>query len=220
MTGFDALVIVIVGVSVFFAAVRGAVRELATLGALILGGLAGWLSLKPVAAALGDGSFLLSTALSGVIGLVAFFAAYFLMHKGMSRMKLSAKLKRFDRIGGGAFGALRALALIGLGFLGYGYYLDEANQPDAVRKAMLLPVAAASAGFFEQFAPPNRDLRAAESGKPRNAAVEGYVGRDRSSLKEIVTTVTTNDESAPKSSTDPIADILKEEATSDGQPER
>lgn len=219
MTGFDALLILIVGVSTLFAAIRGAIRELATLAALLIAGLAGWMSVKPVSAALGDKSFLLTAAIAGAIALIAFIACYVLSHKAMGRMKLSAKMKRADRYGGGAFGILRALALIGLGFLGYGYYLDEGSQPDSVRKAMLLPLASASAGFFEQFAPSNRDLRAADGAKG-NAAIDGYDSRDRSGLKEIVTTATTNDEAAKKSSTDPIADILKEEATSDGQPER
>ena len=220
MTVFDALIIAIVGVSICFASIRGAIREGATLAALGAGGLAGWLSVKPLGAALGGKAVIASLGAALAIGAAAFFATYFLLHKGMARLKLSARGKRIDRLGGGAFGLLRALALIGLGFLGYGYYLDEANQPDAVRHALLLPVASASAEFFEQFAPSNRDLRAEEEARPRNAAVEGYDGRDRSSLKEIVTTVTTTDGAAGKSATDPIADILKEEATSDGKPER
>ncbi|MCB2114580.1 MAG: CvpA family protein [Parvularculaceae bacterium] len=219
MTGFDALLIFIIGVSTLFAAIRGAIREIATLGALVAAGLAGWLSANPISAALGGKSFLVTIAIAGFIGLAAFIVCYVLAHKAMGRMKLSKKSKRIDRIGGGAFGVVRSLALIGLGFLGYGYYLDEANQPDSVRKAMLLPLASASAGFFEQFAPSNRDLRPADATKG-NAAVEGYDGRDRSGLREIVTTATTNDETTPKSTSDPIADLLKKEATSDGQPER
>jgi len=219
MTGFDALLIFIIGVSTLFAAIRGAIRELATLGALGVAGLAGWMSASPIAAALGGRSFFVAVGIAGIIGLAVFILCYVLAHKAMGRMKLSKKMKRADRFGGGAFGVVRALALIGLGFLGYGYYLEEANQPDSVRNAMLLPLASASAGFFEQFAPSNRDLRPADDAKG-NAAVEGYDGRDRSGLREIVTTATTNDETAQRSPTDPIADILKKEATSDGQPER
>lgn len=219
MTGFDALLILIIGVSTLFAAIRGAIRELATLGALLIAGLAGWISINPISAALGGKSFVFTAGIAVALGVIAFIACYVLTQKAMGRMKLSAKMKKADRIGGGAFGVLRALALIGLGFLGYGYYLDEASQPDSVRKALLLPLASASAGFFEQFAPSNRDLRATDEARG-NAAVEGYDGRDRSGLKEIVTTATTTDETAQKPSTDPIADILKKEATSDGQPER
>lgn len=215
MTVFDALLIAVIAISVFFATVRGGVRELATMAALGVAAVAALALMKPVAALIGKESFFVSAGVGGVIGLGVFGGAYFLLHKAMIRWKPSAKVKSYDKIGGGAFGLIRALALIGLGFLGYGYYLDEANQPDAVRKAMLLPVAAASAGFFEQFAPPNRELNAASAAK--NAAAEGYDGADRSGLKEIVTTVTTSDKAA---SDDPIADILNEETPSDDQPQR
>lgn len=217
MTVFDALLIAVIGVSVFFAAVRGGVRELATVAALGAAALAAFILTKPIAAAFGTESFFFSVGIAAISGLGAFAGAYFFLHKVMLRWKPSAKMKSYDKVGGGAFGLLRALALIGLGFLGYGYYLDEANQPDAVRKAMLLPIASACASFFEQFAPPNRELSAAAESK--NAAAEGYDGRDRSSLKEIVTTVTTTDNDAKAASGDPIADILNEETASDDQPQ-
>lgn len=217
MTVFDALLLAIVGVSVFFAAYRGAIRELATVGALILAGLAGWFGMKPVAAMIGADSFFTSAAAAMAIGLFVFLGVYFILHRLMARMKLGKRMKRYDGIGGGVFGLVRALALIGLGFLGYGYYLEEANQPDAVRNAMLLPVATGAAGFFEQFAPSNRELNA--SGAIRNAAQEGYEGRDRSGLREIVTTVTTTEQPERAPADDPIADILTQEPTSDGEPD-
>lgn len=217
MTVFDALLIAVIGISVFFAAIRGGAREMATLAALIVAALGAWLSVKPLAAAIGKDSFFTNAAIVGFVGLGVFAGAYFLLHKLLIRWKPSAKIRRYDRIGGGAFGLIRALALIGLGFLGYGYYLDEANQPDSVRKALLLPVASSAAGFFEQFAPPNRELR--EAGPSANAAAEGYEGKDRSGLKEIVTTVTTTDKSAAKTTDDPIADILTEETASDDRPQ-
>lgn len=219
MTVFDALLIAVIGVSVFFATVRGGVRELATMAALAVAGLIAFLLMKPIAAAAGEDSFFVSAMISAVIGIGAFTGAYFFLHKAMIRWKPSAKMKNYDKLGGGVFGLVRALALIGLGFLGYGYYLDEMNQPDAVRKALLLPVAASSASFFEQFAPPNRELSAAASAA-KNAAAEGYEGRDRSGLKEIVTTVTTTDKDAKAAAGDPIADILSEETASDDQPQR
>lgn len=217
MTVFDALLAAIIGVSIFFAAVRGGVREMATLAALVVGGLAAFGLAKPIAAAAGKGeAFLVQASIGAMIGAGVFFTAYFLLHKMMNRMKLTSRMKRYDQIGGGIFGLLRALALIGLGFLGYGYYLDEANQPDAVRKALLLPLASASASFFEQFAPGNREL--ASAGKNANAAADGYDNRDRTGLKEIVTTVTTTEKGA--SSDDPIADVLTEGEKDGGEPDR
>ncbi len=223
MTVFDALLIVIIGASVFFAAVRGGVREMATLGALAIAALVAYLLTAPVATAIGKPSLFVNAAIAGVLGLGVFSGAYFGLHKLMLRWKPTAKAKRADQIGGGVFGLVRALALIGLGFLGFGYFLDEENQPDAVRKAMLLPVAASAASFFEQFAPPNRELKAATAA--RNAAQEGYAGSDRSSLKEIVTTVTTTDRDATDKARasaptgDPIAEILTEEKAGDDRPQ-
>lgn len=218
MTIFDALLIAVMAVSVFFAAVRGGVREMMTLLSLALGAGAALLLTAPIAAALGKSSFFINAAVAGLVGLGVFTSAYLLFHKLSLRWKPDAKMRRADQIGGGVFGLVRALALIGLGFLGYGYYLDEANQPDAVRKALLLPLASSTAGFFEQFAPPNREL--SPNAAAKNAAKEGYEGRDRSGLKEIVTTVTTTDKSATQKSDDPIADILTEEKASDDRPQR
>jgi len=219
MTVFDALLLAVVGVSVFFAAVRGAVREMATLAAVIVAGLAAFALMKPVSVLAGkEQSFLVSAGVAGAIGVAVFLGGYLVLHRLMRRMKLTTRMKRYDQIGGGVFGLLRALALIGLGFLGYGYYLDEANQPDAVRKAMLLPVASSAAAFFEQFAPANRDLGTSRPQKNADAAKEGYDNVDRTGLKEIVTTVTTT-ERAQAASSDPIADILVEGATDDEDPQ-
>ncbi len=220
MTVFDALLLAVVGVSIFFAAIRGAIREVATLAVLAFAALLGFVGAKPAASLVGKAdAFLAGVAAAAIIAVIVFVAGYLLLHKGMIRLKLTGRMKEYDRIGGGVFGLARALALIGLGFLGYGYYLDEGSQPDAVRKALLLPVATSSARFFEQFAPTNRDLNAGAAAKKANAASEGYDGRDRSGLKEIVTTVTTT-EKGEANSVDPIADILTEEAASDGEPQK
>jgi uncharacterized membrane protein required for colicin V production len=219
MTVFDALLLAVVGVSIFFAAVRGAVREMATLAAIIVAALAAWALMKPLAAVAGKAqSFFVAAGAAGAVGVAVFLGGYFVLHRLMSRMKLTRRMKRYDQIGGGVFGLLRALALIGLGFLGYGYYLDETNQPDAVQNAMLLPVASSAGAFFEQFAPANRDLRAPRAQNSANAAKDGYDNVDRTGLKEIVTTVTTT-ERGETTPADPIADILVEGTTDDDDPE-
>lgn len=218
MTVFDALLLLVIGVSIFFAAVRGAIRELGTVLALTIAAGLAYAGAAPVAAALGKNSFVVSAAVAAAIGVVAFLGGYIILHKAIMRLKLTSKMRSADRIGGGAFGLLRALALIGLGFLGYGYYLDEANQPDSVRNALLLPIATSAAGFFEQFAPANRDLSPAVPAKSADAAADGYEGVDRAGLTEIVTTVTTKDAATPTA--DPIAEIIAEDATSDAEPDR
>ncbi|MEO1137603.1 MAG: hypothetical protein AAFW68_13520, partial [Pseudomonadota bacterium] len=114
--------------------------------------------------------------------------------------------------------------LIGLGYLGYSYYLDEAKQPEEVRSAMTRPIAAGVASWFESFTPETADLDApapTESDEV-DPSLSGYDRTDRNGLNEIVTTVTTTDPTiaatAPDAETpnedeqeDPIADILSEE---------
>jgi uncharacterized membrane protein required for colicin V production len=214
MTVFDALLLAVLGISIFFAAVRGALRELATLLALSVAALAAWLGTKPLLSIVGkQDSFFANVGAASALGLCVFVLSYFLVHKGLLRVKLNANQQRIDRIGGGVFGLARALALIGLGFLGYGYYLDEQNQPDAVRKALLLPVAASAADFFGQFAPRDADLKETPLAPKADAAKDGYANADRAGLKEIVTTVTTTEDKAP--SADPIADIITQESPDD-----
>jgi uncharacterized membrane protein required for colicin V production len=217
MTLFDLLLLVVLAVSILFATMRGALREFSTLAVIGLAGLGGWHLAGPLAAMIGKkGSFMAMGATGLAAAGVLFALLYFLSHRLLAKVNLKGRLTTADRIGGGLFGLVRALALIGLGFLGYGYYLSEENQPDAVRRAALLPLAEASASVFEKLAPREDELAEA---KPA-AAAEGYAGADRAGLKEIVTTVTTSDEPEAPASDDPIADILEQETLANDGPQR
>ncbi|MEZ5892071.1 MAG: CvpA family protein [Parvularculaceae bacterium] len=195
---FDLLFFVVVGLSTAFAVLRGGLRELSTLAALAVAGGITLLLIDPILAATGQTGSFFGTALIAVLLVGVFFiAAHIGLHLALNRVPLKGRAALANRVGGGVFGFLRGLALIGLGYLGYSYYLDEANQPDSVKAAMTRPVAAAVAGWFEGFAPEDADLDApvapeAESGAV-DAAVSGYDRSDRNSLNEIVTTVTTTD---------------------------
>ncbi|MBX9885115.1 MAG: hypothetical protein K2X68_09100 [Novosphingobium sp.] len=71
MTVFDALLLAILGISVAFAAARGAIRELTTLGVLALAGLAAWLGAKPALAFFGANGVFQTNAAAGVSGALA-----------------------------------------------------------------------------------------------------------------------------------------------------
>jgi uncharacterized membrane protein required for colicin V production len=218
MTWFDLLVVAVLAASTAFAVVRGALKEIGTLVVLGGGAAAGWFLAKPVAAAFGAGaSFLTLAAFGGVIALVAFLGLYFLLHAGLRRLPLKGASKRTDRIAGGVFGFARGLALIGLGFLAYSYYLDEARRPTAVNKALTLPLAKVAAAFFESFAPQSAgdlDGEGPKAGANENAAADGYGRGDRAALAEIVSTVTTSDGAPPPAAApatgDAIASALSE----------
>lgn len=231
MTWFDYLLVAVLVLSIGFAVIRGALREIGTLVVLAIAGVIVVFLIKPLQSALGPaGSLMTTVMIAGALGVVAFTALYFFLHIGLGKLTLSAKAVQADRIAGAAFGLVRGLALVGLGFLAYAYYLDEERRPQAVNRAVTLPIAKAMAGFFEGFAPP--DTKLDPTAKPRapedatNAALEGYGRGDRAALAEIVTTATSaegpivaehdvgesagNRQAGGEQAGDVIADILKE----------
>lgn len=220
---FDLLVVLVVGVSTAFAALRGGLRELSTLLALAFAGGLTLLLVEPLLAATGQaGSFFATVAVAAVLVAIFFVLAHIVLHLGLKRMPLEGKARLYDRVGGGVFGLARGLILVGLGYLGYSYYLDEARQPDEVRNAITRPVAAAMADWFESFAPESAYIESQPLPEPKgDATVQGYDRGDRNGLSEIVTTVTTDDgadsqdasaESGDEDkSEDAIADILAED---------
>jgi len=196
---FDVLFILVVGLSTAFAALRGGLRELSTILAL---GAAGGLTLmlaEPVIGILGmQGSFFGAVAIAAGLVAAFFIAGHVGLHFALKRAQLAGWGEIADRVGGGVFGFLRGLILVGLGYLGYSYYLDEARQPDQVKSAITRPLAASVASWFENFAPERAYIEATLPGPGENATVQGYNRDDRNGLKEIVTTVTTTDATEPE----------------------
>jgi len=221
---FDLLVILVLGLSTAFAALRGGLRELSTLIALAVAGGLTLILAEPLLGLTGQtGSFFGTIIIAAVLIAVFFIVTHVGLHFGLQRMPLEGHAKLADRIGGGVFGFARGLVLVGLGYLGYGYYLDEARQPDSVRSAITRPVAEGMADWFQSFTPEDAYIEGTpvddnETTEP-DPAESGYDRLDRNSLSEIVTTVTTSDEATTTDTTldatteneDPIADILEEE---------
>jgi len=219
---FDLLVVLVVGLSTAFAALRGGLRELATLIALAIAGGLTLMLIEPILSATGlSGSFFGTAIIAAILVAVFFVLAHIGLHLGLKRVPLEGRARLIDRAGGGVFGLLRGLALIGLGYLGYTYYLDEARQPDEVKNAITRPIAAGVANMFESLAPASSKIENIGDETPADdvdASISGYDRGDRNGLSEIVTTVTTTDdavieptETEPQSDDDPIADILIED---------
>ncbi len=217
---FDFLVILVIGLSTVFAAMRGGLRELATLIALAAAAFIALLLAEPILGAIGKtDSFFATLFVSAALVSVFFILLHVLAHLGLKRMPLEGRAALADRIGGGVFGFARGLVLVGLGFLAFGYYLDEARQPDSVKNAMTRPLAAGMANWFEGFTP---DAAYIENDSASDAATDnddliGITRAERNGLTEVITTVTTTDGASEE--IDPIADILMEEdlAEEDGQ---
>ncbi|MEO1151162.1 MAG: CvpA family protein [Pseudomonadota bacterium] len=205
MTVFDGLVILILFLSVGLAVVRGALLELGTL--LVLG--IAWLAAVQFAPAL-IGMSGKESSLVTVLGAYAilmggtFIVLYTVCHILLGRAALTGRAMVVNRIAGGIFGFLRGYAVIGLGFLAYGYYLDEDNQHETVQRAMTRPLAASGAQFFERFIPDTTrfdpDANDTKKHAPQpgekseaDASRAGYGRSDRAGLSEVITTVTTSD---------------------------
>lgn len=201
MTIFDAVVLGVIAVSVFFAAYRGALRETLTLAALALAAWLAFVSVGPILSALGmKGSFFGLIFVAAVVATLGFAALYVGGALLLGRFKLEGRNALADRVGGGAIGLVRALALVGLGFLGYGFYTDEAQRPDAVTRAALLPVAEGAANAIASLAPYKNDGEPVPAVSRSGAAEEDELDDDLSSssvsrrnLEELVGTVTTTD---------------------------
>ncbi len=196
---FDLLFVLVVGLSTIFAAMRGGLRELATLLALAIAGGLTWMVAPGALGAIGlADSFFGTIAVSAVLVAVFFVVAHIVLHLGLKQVPLEGRAALIDRLAGGGFGAFRGLVLVGLGFLGYGYYLDEARQPEEVKTAVTRPIAARRADWFESIAPVSTQIDAGgepdeEETEDADAAIDGYGRADRNGLEEIVTTVTTTD---------------------------
>jgi uncharacterized membrane protein required for colicin V production len=200
---FDLLFLLVVGLSTGFAVLRGGLQELATLLSLAIAGGLAWIVAPGLIGAFGlSGSFFGMIFVAAFLIGAFFIAAHIGCHLLLKRFPMDKQARRYNQIGGGVFGFARGLILIGLGYLGYSYYLDEARQPDSVKTAVTKPIAAGLASWFESFAPASTDLEglgadslgAEPEDAPQDAAQDGYGRAERTSLDEIVTTVTTTDE--------------------------
>lgn len=146
MTVFDFFILSILGASIVAGALRGLVRALITLVALILGlviaarlyetagALLGGLGLVESTAAANAGGFLLVV---GVV-LLAGFVAGALVRGGLRRVRL----EWFDRVLGGLFGFLRGMAVCSAIYLALTAFPVRLSAVEEARSAPALAVGA------------------------------------------------------------------------------
>lgn len=219
MTIFDLIVIAVLLLSVGLAAVRGALLEIATLLAAAIAVFIALQFTDTIAAQVGGGSFVKITISHAILIFVLFVILYVIIHILLTKFSLSSRGVQINRIAGALFGFVRGYLIVGLGFLAYGYYLDEAHQHDSVREAMTRSFAISGASFFEQFIPETTRLETDTDKKPdddTDAAVEGYGRSDRAGLSEVITTVTTTDTQQKDVAPDP--DSQADTASNDNDP--
>ncbi len=149
MTWFDLIVILIMGLSILFAAFRGISREMTTITALGLAAfLAFWLA-GPLATITG----LSNSLMTNMLLITVLFASFFLaINIGISLIlsKLLGKTPgRIDRTIGGIFGFLRGWMIVGLGFLALDYYFETDRRPEALDGSLTSGFAKSAADILE-----------------------------------------------------------------------
>ena len=149
MTWFDALVLIVIGLSTLFAVIRGFAKELATILTIVLAVLVSAYGLNLI----GTSGSLVMVLLIGLALFVGAFAIFAFVFGWVAERIHVATGGQADNILGGIFGFLRGLALVGLLYLAYSYYAAEDRQPAAVREALVFPVVKATAVFFDDIAP-------------------------------------------------------------------
>lgn len=168
MTPFDIVVLVVVGLSALFALSRGFVTELLSL----LGWVGAFIGLRlffaPVSAWMR--ASISSPAGADVLTLLLLFFGLLMLFRFIAGF-LGNKIKQtsvgiVDRIMGAAFGAVRGVLIVSLGYAAVMLLLDRENMPDWVRGSKTEPLIAFGADTVTSFA---RTVRGSRHSAPDDA---------------------------------------------------
>jgi membrane protein required for colicin V production len=141
-TFLDALIVLIVGVSVVYAAIRGFLWETLTIFAWVAAAFACLYFgpyVVPLMHGMVDQAWLASTLAYAAVFLAVFIPFAFISHRFSESVKHSA-IGPLDRAAGVAFGIVRGLVLVGLAYLAFTYFVPINKHPDWVKNARLLPL--------------------------------------------------------------------------------
>jgi membrane protein required for colicin V production len=136
-------------------------------------------------------------AYAGVF-LVVFVPLSFLSHRLSQGVKRSA-IGGLDRLFGVAFGVVRGLAVMGLVYIAFIYFVPVGRQPHAVAEAQLLPVVQKSGEVLLSLLPGRDHAGVAAKSEPRdslgelirqneeaNREAKTYGAKDRRALDNLV----------------------------------
>ncbi len=189
MTPFDIVVLVVVGLSALFALSRGFVTELFSL----LGWVGAFIGLRiffaPVSAWMR--THIESAAGADITTLLLLFFGLLMLFRFLAGF-LGDKIKQtrvgiVDRIMGAAFGAIRGLLIISLGYAALMLLIDRENMPDWVKGSKSEPLIAFGADTVTSFARTVRGTKASEAVAPEQMQgpedpFGGYDPSDREQL--------------------------------------
>ena len=184
MTLFDIIALLILSVSTLVGFARGALREVTTVVAFVIGVVVAIFALRftgPVARAAVHPSW----AANSVAVLVVFLAVYILvrvMAAALTRgVHNTQTLGTVDRVVGAGFGLVRGLAVLGLFNLAFNLAPPPSGVPAWVGQAKLYPLSASCARTLLALAPKGSALAGRLTPAIANAVTSGSSGPASSS---------------------------------------
>ena len=160
----DIIVVAIIGLSALFGFVRGFLREVLSIGAWIVAGLAAWFGWRVLLPYLVNlpyvggffGHDLIGPVATGLtIFLVVLVVASVISHL-ITRSVRESSLGALDRSLGILFGVARGAVIVSVALLildNFGGYTAPDNRPQWLKDARTLPVVEMGAGIVRQFVP-------------------------------------------------------------------
>ncbi len=166
MNSLDIFFLVLIGASVLYSLVRGLVREIFSLLAIVLaflGAAYGYSALAPwIDRWVGGGMAAPVLSFAGLF--VALALTISLLGRLFSRLVRKTDLRWLDRAGGAAFGPLKAILLIAIIFLVLAAFLPE--KAPLLSQSRISPAAVALAGGLSSLLPRNlQDLYRKKAGE-------------------------------------------------------
>ena len=151
----DIIVIAIIGLSAFFGFVRGFLREVLSIGAWIVAGLAAWFGLpflRPFARQYISHELIADVATGVAIFLVVLVVASVISHM-ITRSVRESSLGALDRSLGVLFGIARGAVIVSVALLIVDNFYAPDNRPEWLKDARTLPVVQIGADIVRQFVP-------------------------------------------------------------------
>jgi membrane protein required for colicin V production len=153
----DIIVVTIIALSALFGFIRGFLREVLSIGAWILAGIATYVGLpylKPVARQYISHELIADVATGIAIFLVVLVVASVIGHV-ITRKVRDSSLGPLDRSLGILFGIARGAAIVSVALLICDNFYAADNRPQWLKDARTLPVVQIGADFVRQFVPAN-----------------------------------------------------------------
>jgi len=151
----DIIVVAIIGLSALFGFIRGFLREILSIGAWIVAGLAAYFGLpylRPFARQYISHELIADVATGVAIFLVVLVVASVISHV-ITRSVRHSSLGALDRSLGILFGIARGAVIVSVALLICDNFYAPDNRPQWLKDARTLPVVQIGADFMRQFVP-------------------------------------------------------------------